>query len=115
MFSTLSPCGVCSSIIESIYIRNHDECDDSSIIVSSSRMRACMSVRLYECRYKNLDRLIALVNDRKGDQLNAFYSSPTQYTDARAEEKLTWTVKSDDFFPYADCAHCYWSGYFTSR
>ena len=75
-----------------------------------------MPVCVYVCRYKNLDRLIDLVNDRKGEQVYAFYSSPTQYTDARAEEKLTWSVKSDDdFFPYTDCAHCYWSGYFTSR
>jgi len=24
-------------------------------------------------------------------------------------------LKTDDMFPYADCPHCYWSGYFTSR
>ena len=28
---------------------------------------------------------------------------------------INWTVKTDDFFPYADCPHCYWTGYFTSR
>ena len=28
---------------------------------------------------------------------------------------MTWEVKTDDFFPYADCPWCYWTGYFTSR
>jgi Alpha mannosidase middle domain len=28
-----------------------------------------------------------------------------------------WSMKrrDDDFFPYADCPHCFWTGYFTSR
>jgi len=26
-----------------------------------------------------------------------------------------WTTKTDDFFPYADETHSYWTGYFTSR
>jgi hypothetical protein len=56
-----------------------------------------------------------MVNEQYGDLYHVFYSNPTQYTQARAEENLVWTVKTDDFFPYADCAHCYWGGYFTSR
>ncbi len=27
----------------------------------------------------------------------------------------TWTSKTDDFFPYANRPHTYWTGYFTSR
>lgn len=26
-----------------------------------------------------------------------------------------WSIKTDDFFPYADESHAYWTGYFTSR
>ena len=28
---------------------------------------------------------------------------------------VEWNVKKDDFFPYSDCPHCFWTGYFTSR
>lgn len=34
---------------------------------------------------------------------------------AAEEKNIAWTVKTDDFFPYADCPHCFWTGYFTSR
>ena len=71
-----------------------------------------------------------------------FYSSPDYYTEMKHKETIAsqkasilprerniestrqlrshvpainWTVKTDDFFPYADCPHCYWTGYFTSR
>jgi len=64
--------------------------------------------------FKNLDKLIKYVNE-KDQRFNVFYSNPQQYTEARAKEQLTWTEKTDDFFPYADCQHCYWGGYFTSR
>jgi hypothetical protein len=68
------------------------------------------------------------------DRINVFYSTPEYYTkmkyqetvkarqQAKAKTKTTgletpvqWSVKEDDFFPYSDCAHCFWTGYFTSR
>lgn len=63
--------------------------------------------------YKNLDKLIKYVND--DGRVHAFYSTPTMYLDALYKANQTWEVKKDDFFPYADCPHCYWTGYFTSR
>jgi len=49
------------------------------------------------------------------DEVNIFYSTPSRYVDAIHQANLTWEVKTDDFFPYADCPWCYWTGYFTSR
>lgn len=48
--------------------------------------------------------------------INAFYSTPSLYVDAKKKDtSVTWEVRQDDIFPLADNAHHYWSGYFTSR
>lgn len=62
---------------------------------------------------KNLDKLIHWTN--LDGRINVFYSDPHAFTVAQNNANLTWTVKTDDFFPYADCPWCYWTGYFTSR
>ena len=65
------------------------------------------------------------------DHVNIFYSSPEYYTKCKYEEmqasipkeksgetisqKVSLSIKEDDFFPYSDCEHCFWTGYFTSR
>ncbi len=67
------------------------------------------------------------------DAINVFYSSPEYYTRCKHDETLRsrktqkngtvsqhehvvkWSVKRDDFFPYSDCPHCFWTGYFSSR
>ncbi len=59
-------------------------------------------------RYKNLDKLIHYAN--KDGRVNVFYSSPDAYTDAKNSYNTSWPLKTDDFFPYADCATCYWTG-----
>eukprot|EP00897_Mesotaenium_endlicherianum_P007946 jgi/Mesen1/717/ME000109S_10930 len=51
----------------------------------------------------------------KDRRVNAFYSTPSLYLDAKHAANETWPVKRGDFFPYADCPHCYWTGYFSSR
>lgn len=70
------------------------------------------------------------------NRVNIFYSTPEYYTEMKHNETQkwhkqaaavpmtelkdtnhtpSWSVKSDDFFPYSDCNNCYWTGYFTSR
>ncbi|XP_076867010.1 lysosomal alpha-mannosidase [Brachyhypopomus gauderio] len=67
--------------------------------------------------YKNMDKLIRYVNAQqaKGSQVNVLYSTPSCYLQELHLANLTWPLKTDDFFPYADDAHNFWSGYFTSR
>ncbi|XP_067877358.1 lysosomal alpha-mannosidase [Heterodontus francisci] len=67
--------------------------------------------------YKNLDKLIKYVNAAQstGSRVNVLYSTPSCYLYELNKANLTWSVKSDDFFPYADGPHQFWTGYFTSR
>ncbi|XP_039626448.1 lysosomal alpha-mannosidase [Polypterus senegalus] len=67
--------------------------------------------------YKNMDKLIRYVNEQQkhGSNVSVFYSSPSCYLNELHQSNLTWSVKDDDFFPYADGPHDFWTGYFTSR
>uniref|UniRef100_A0A3P8SFH6 Alpha-mannosidase n=1 Tax=Amphiprion percula TaxID=161767 RepID=A0A3P8SFH6_AMPPE len=67
--------------------------------------------------YKNLDKLIRYVNglQSNGSKVNVLYSTPSCYLQELHRANLTWALKMDDFFPYADSAHDFWTGYFTSR
>ncbi|TKY62976.1 Alpha-mannosidase protein [Spatholobus suberectus] len=63
--------------------------------------------------FRQLDKLIHYVN--KDGRVNALYSTPSIYTDAKYATNESWPIKTYDFFPYADSANAYWTGYFTSR
>ncbi|XP_071733946.1 probable alpha-mannosidase At5g13980 isoform X2 [Rutidosis leptorrhynchoides] len=66
-----------------------------------------------ESWYRNMDKFIHYVN--KDGRVNALYSTPSIYTDAKHAETDTWPLKEDDYFPYASDIDAYWTGYFTSR
>jgi lysosomal alpha-mannosidase len=70
-----------------------------------------------QVNFKNMDKLIKYVNARQvnGSRVNLLYSTPSCYTYAVNRLNLTYSWKVDDFFPYADSPHSYWTGYFVSR
>ena len=45
----------------------------------------------------NMDRIIAAVN--RNGTIKAQYSTPAIYYKARLQENITWSTKTDDFFP----------------
>uniref|UniRef100_A0A0B7AW15 Alpha-mannosidase n=1 Tax=Arion vulgaris TaxID=1028688 RepID=A0A0B7AW15_9EUPU len=67
--------------------------------------------------FKEMDKLIEYVNARQavGSNINLLYSTPSCYLKQLNNDNRTWTTKEDDFFPYADNPHAFWTGYFTSR
>ena len=74
-------------------------------------------------QWGNLD--IPAIFGPQYDRVNLFYSSPEYYTEQKHRQStpstgslskpIEWSIKMDDFFPYSDCPHCFWTGYFTSR
>ncbi|KAK3768503.1 hypothetical protein RRG08_060865 [Elysia crispata] len=67
--------------------------------------------------FKEMDKLIKYVNARqsKGSNINLLYSTPSCYVKKLNDDNRQWPTKQDDFFPYADRPHTFWTGYFTSR
>ncbi|KAI3727103.1 hypothetical protein L1987_66912 [Smallanthus sonchifolius] len=66
-----------------------------------------------ESWFRNMDKFIHYVN--KDGRVNALYSTPSIYTDAKYAETNSWPLKENDYFPYASDINAYWTGYFTSR
>jgi lysosomal alpha-mannosidase len=56
--------------------------------------------------FMNLDKLIAHVNGHPAKYgVNVFYSTPSTYVAAKHASNLTWSVKTDDHFPYCMFPH----------
>ncbi|XP_030835227.1 lysosomal alpha-mannosidase [Strongylocentrotus purpuratus] len=66
--------------------------------------------------YKNLDKLIKYVNAKEEESgIHLLYSTPSCYVSNLNAANKTWTTKKEDFMPYGDAPHNFWSGYFVSR
>ncbi|KAE8894045.1 putative alpha-mannosidase [Phytophthora fragariae] len=108
-------------------LHDYDVCDEVDQFVSNAKMRGGASkgnhvfipmgcdFQFDNSRrwFKNMDKLIHYVN--QDARVNVLYSNLSYYTDVKRAEGLTWSVKTDDFFPYASARDDYWSGFFTSR
>jgi len=66
--------------------------------------------------FKEMDKLIKYGNEMANGKMILRYSTPMEYTRAKLSTPgIEYSVKTDDFFPYADNPHGYWVGFFTSR
>jgi alpha-mannosidase len=69
------------------------------------RMGADFVYQNAQAWYRSIDKLIQAINERD-QRFNLFYSDPTSYMRARAQENdVVWHSKTDDFFPYSDFSH----------
>mgnify|MGYP000849733300 FL=1 len=69
--------------------------------------------------YEGLETLIDFINSHPSLGIKAYFSTPRNYSESVYQETLkknvTFSEKTDDFFPYQDVPHAYWTGYFTSK
>ena len=67
--------------------------------------------------FKNMDKLIKHMNARSQETgIHLLYSTPGCYLQALLHnDNQVYPIKSDDFMPYANQPHSFWTGYFTSR
>lgn len=67
--------------------------------------------------YSNLDQLVDEIQSNPMKyKINLVYSTPSCYLkNIHKQSQVSWPVKLDDFFPYADVHNSYWTGYYTSR
>ena len=69
-----------------------------------------------DINYENIEMIMNYVNNNMKGKMKMIYSTPSQYFESVLKSGVEFDKHSNyDFFPYADNAHCYWTGYFTSR
>lgn len=69
-----------------------------------------------DINYKNIEQIMDYVNTNMKGKMKLIYSTPSIYFDYVEKSNCKFEEYSnEDFFPYADNKHCYWTGYFTSR
>lgn len=72
----------------------------------------------YNHPFSESDQLIKLINEKYGNQLIAYYSTPNCYIKSLNKFEYKWPFRDQaDFFPYVtiDYGFSFWVGYYTSR
>ena len=65
--------------------------------------------------YKNMDKLVRLMNEKAGDKVNFLYSTPECYTLAKNSAKIdAWPVNEADYMPLRT-SHRWWTGFYSTR
>eukprot|EP00029_Vermamoeba_vermiformis_P007896 TRINITY_DN3546_c0_g1_i1.p1 TRINITY_DN3546_c0_g1~~TRINITY_DN3546_c0_g1_i1.p1 ORF type:complete len:1137 (-),score=300.82 TRINITY_DN3546_c0_g1_i1:18-3428(-) len=66
-------------------------------------------------QFNNMDPLVKYINANPDFGVNIQYSTLSRYFDALNKAKTEFPSFFGDFFPYADNADSYWTGYYTTR
>ncbi len=102
--------------------RMQQEDDDSAIDIASifpeyDTIHVFYSSPEYytQCKYNETIRPEKQENNRQKNVTLAFSRTLQMRFETNSSAESQWSVKHDDFFPYSDCPHCFWTGYYTSR
>ena len=68
----------------------------------------CLSITVLRSQ-----KIIRAVN--ANGTVHARYSTPSEYVTAKLAENITYSIKTDDHFPYISDPQSAWTGFFTSR
>lgn len=71
--------------------------------------------RLRKRVYKYNNLIFCCRGFLKHPKIDMFYSTPSCYIKAINDFGPVLKLKTDDFFPYSDDSHNFWTGYFSSR
>uniref|UniRef100_A0A2N9E182 Alpha-mannosidase n=1 Tax=Fagus sylvatica TaxID=28930 RepID=A0A2N9E182_FAGSY len=107
--------GSSSQIFTGIFPRHYDPPDGFTFEINDVSPPIQDDILLFDYNVQErVNDFVAAALAQDG-RVNALYSTPSIYTDAKYATKEKWPLKTEDFFPYADHPNAYWTGYFTSR
>lgn len=93
----------------------YTDCKYQEFIVKSTTAGATAADTTDASSLDTIDTAAANIESSSSSSTRTSAKAATKQRSLSDDEDNTLTVKTDDFFPYSDCHHCFWTGYFTSR